>query len=109
MGWRLWQVEYGQIALGEAVGIQIVWDKILNAQDEADMSIVAEDGTRARLRLVAGDERFEVARVPLDQLVPRLHYPPADPPDAFDAWLDPEPVRGKGLTQAQSRIDQYAY
>ena len=48
MGWRLWQVEYGQIALGEAVDIQIVWDKILNAQDEADMSIVAEDGTRAR-------------------------------------------------------------
>jgi len=30
-------------------------------------------------------------------------------PDAFDAWLDPDPVRGKGLTQAQSRIDQYAY
>ncbi len=30
-------------------------------------------------------------------------------PSALDAWLDPEPVRGKGLTQAQSRIDQYAY
>ena len=28
---------------------------------------------------------------------------------AVDAWLDPAPVRGKGLTQAQSRIDQYAY
>ncbi len=24
-------------------------------------------------------------------------------------WLDPTPVRGKGLTQAQSRVDQYAY
>jgi hypothetical protein len=24
-------------------------------------------------------------------------------------WQDPKPVRGKGLTQAQSRIDQYAY
>ena len=24
-------------------------------------------------------------------------------------WQDPTPVRGKGLTQAQSRIDQYAY
>jgi hypothetical protein len=28
---------------------------------------------------------------------------------ALDAWLDPEPVRGKGLTQAQCRVDQYAY
>ena len=28
---------------------------------------------------------------------------------ALAAWLDPAPVRGKGLTQAQSRIDQYAY
>jgi hypothetical protein len=30
-------------------------------------------------------------------------------PEAFAGWLDPEPIRGKGLTQAQSRIDQYAY
>jgi hypothetical protein len=28
---------------------------------------------------------------------------------AIADWLDPKPVRGKGLTQAQSRIDQYAY
>lgn len=28
---------------------------------------------------------------------------------AFDAWFDDDIVRGKGLTQAQSRIDQYAY
>jgi hypothetical protein len=28
---------------------------------------------------------------------------------ALDAWLDPAPIRGKGLTQAQSRVDQYAY
>ncbi len=28
---------------------------------------------------------------------------------ALADWLDPKPVRGKGLTQAQSRIDQYAY
>jgi hypothetical protein len=28
---------------------------------------------------------------------------------ALADWLDPTPVRGKGLTQAQSRIDQYAY
>lgn len=29
--------------------------------------------------------------------------------DAVDAWLDPDPIRGKGLSQAQSRVDQYAY
>jgi hypothetical protein len=29
--------------------------------------------------------------------------------EALAAWLDPTPIRGKGLTQAQSRIDQYAY
>ncbi len=28
---------------------------------------------------------------------------------AVDAWLDPRPIRGKGLSQAQSRVDQYAY
>jgi hypothetical protein len=28
---------------------------------------------------------------------------------AFDTWLDPEIIRGKGLSQAQSRIDQFAY
>ena len=28
---------------------------------------------------------------------------------AFDAWLDPAPIRGKGLSQAQCRVDQYAY
>ncbi|MEM9564990.1 MAG: phytanoyl-CoA dioxygenase family protein [Actinomycetota bacterium] len=30
-------------------------------------------------------------------------------PDAVDRWLDHTVVRGKGLTQAQSRVDQYAY
>jgi hypothetical protein len=29
--------------------------------------------------------------------------------DAIDAWLDSKPIRGKGLSQAQSRVDQYAY
>ena len=29
--------------------------------------------------------------------------------DAVRAWLDPAPIRGKGITQAQSRVDQYAY
>jgi len=49
MGWRLWQVEYGHIALGEAVDIHVVWDKMLNAQDEADMSVVVANGPSKRL------------------------------------------------------------
>ena len=30
-------------------------------------------------------------------------------PDAVRAWLAPNIIRGKGLSQAQSRVDQYAY
>ncbi len=29
--------------------------------------------------------------------------------EAAERWLDPDVVRGKGLTQAQSRVNQYAY
>lgn len=29
--------------------------------------------------------------------------------EAVDRWLDPAPIRGKGLTQAQCRINQFAY
>ena len=29
--------------------------------------------------------------------------------EAVRSWLDPAPVRGKGITQAQSRVDQYAF
>ncbi|MEM9624146.1 MAG: phytanoyl-CoA dioxygenase family protein [Pseudomonadota bacterium] len=30
-------------------------------------------------------------------------------PEALSSWLDPAIIRGKGLSQAQSRIDQFAY
>ena len=42
MGYRLWQVEYAGQNLGAAVDIEVVWDKVLNAQDEAPLSIVDE-------------------------------------------------------------------
>lgn len=29
--------------------------------------------------------------------------------DAAHQWLDPDIIRGKGLSQAQCRIDQFAY
>lgn len=45
-----------------------------------------EDGVgRLRLASEAGDQQFEVVNVDLRTLVPRLHYAPQDPPDAFDA------------------------
>ena len=42
MTYRLWQVEYAGQSLGAAVDIQVVWEKILNAQDEAKLQIVDE-------------------------------------------------------------------
>ena len=42
MSYRLWQVEYAGQSLGAAVNIQVVWEKILNAQDKAELQIVDE-------------------------------------------------------------------
>jgi hypothetical protein len=42
MGFRLWQVEYAGKRLGAAVHIAVVWDKVLNAQDEASLAMVNE-------------------------------------------------------------------
>ena len=42
MTYRLWQVEYAGQSLGAAVDIKVVWEKILNAQDEAKLQIVDE-------------------------------------------------------------------
>lgn len=42
MGFRLWQVEYTGKRLGAAVDIVVVWDKVLNAQDDAALAMVNE-------------------------------------------------------------------
>jgi len=42
MSFRLWQVEYAGQGLGAAVDIQVVWKKILDAQDKAELQIVNE-------------------------------------------------------------------
>ena len=39
-----------------------------------------------RLRLEHPEIDFEVVGLPFDQLVPRMHYAPAEPADAFDAF-----------------------
>jgi|TARA_B100001971_G_scaffold182132_1_gene179274 hypothetical protein len=52
MGYRLWQVEYAGQDLGAAVDIRVVWDKILNAQDDAPLSIVNERTGEALGRMI---------------------------------------------------------
>ena len=42
MSYRLWQVEYAGQSLGAAVNIQVVWEKIINAQDKSQLQIVDE-------------------------------------------------------------------
>jgi hypothetical protein len=42
MGFRLWQQEYTDKRLGAAVNIAVVWDKVLNAQDDAALAMVNE-------------------------------------------------------------------
>ena len=42
MSYRLWQVEYAGQSLGAAVDIQVVWEKIINAQDKSQLQIVDE-------------------------------------------------------------------
>ncbi|MFT5684960.1 MAG: hypothetical protein ACI8RZ_005905 [Myxococcota bacterium] len=46
---------------------------------------VQSDAGRGRFVLASGDDHLTLENVELEQLVPRLHYPPASPPDAFDA------------------------
>ncbi len=57
--------------------------------DTASRLEVAIDGdNQARLIFQEGDEghEFSIRNLPMEQLVPRLHYQPADPPDDFDAF-----------------------
>ena len=42
MSYRLWQVEYAGQSLGAAVDIQVVWRKMLSAQDKSQLQIVDE-------------------------------------------------------------------
>jgi hypothetical protein len=57
--------------------------------DRVDTLEIKVDSKRRgflRLRSPDGQHQFEVRNLPLDQLVPRLHYRAASPPDAFDAF-----------------------
>lgn len=49
---------------------------------------IKTDGNTARIIFHARDseQEMQVVNLPLDRLVPRLHYQAANPPDAFDAY-----------------------
>lgn len=49
------------------------------------IELFADRAERGRLVMEADGEHLSVENIALDQLVPRLHYPPASPPDEFDA------------------------
>lgn len=57
----------------------------LESVTEAAIRVDIDRAAHIRLRGAEGDE-FAVKGLPIDQLVPRLFYPPARPPDAFDAY-----------------------
>ena len=52
------------------------------------MDLAVTDGAEGTFVLQDPDRRHHLSLegIPLDLLVPRLHYPPANPPDAFDAF-----------------------
>ena len=57
-----------------------------HALDEVSAAHVALDTPiEGRVRLEHPEMEFEVVGLPFDQLVPRLHYAPAEPADSFDA------------------------
>jgi len=97
-----------QAAVRETVRIELPWVSYVGDFDEGDHLCrvyaytltglgfpVPYEGARwlDREAIVAAADRLAVDWIP----------------EAVDRWLDPSVVRGKGLTQAQSRINQYAY
>jgi hypothetical protein len=58
----------------------------LETIDGLEIAVRSDDAARVMLRSSKGDEVVTFENIPLDQLVPRLHYAPATPPDDFDAF-----------------------
>lgn len=56
--------------------------------EEVDEIEIKTEGNTARIIFHARDseQEMQVVNLPLDRLVPRLHYRAANPPDAFDAY-----------------------
>ncbi len=97
-----------QAALREQVRIETPWVSYLGDYDEGDHLCRVYGYELTGLGFpVAYDQGRWMTRSQLESASGEIGY--GYELDAFDRWFDPNVVRGKGLTQGQSRINQYAY
>ena len=97
-----------QAALREQIRIETPWVSYLGDFDEGDHLCRVYGYELTGLGFpVAYDQGRWLTRSQLESSADELGF--GYELDAFDRWLDPAVVRGKGLTQAQSRVNQYAY
>lgn len=92
----------------------------LEEVDGLDIVVRNDDSATVTLKSSKSAEVIEYSNIPLDQLVPRLHYAPASPPDDFDAFnlmlaeysrnsVDfPRGVEGDAMTHFRSDFDEVA-
>ncbi len=54
----------------------------------SEIEILSDDQNIAKIKFIApnSDQSLKIVNLPLDYLVPRLHYQAANPPDKFDAF-----------------------
>ena len=122
MTYRLWQVEYAGQSLGAAVDIQVVWEKILNAQDEAKLQIVDErsnhllgalDWTPTVQRETEDDERANIVGMvenvreyTLDISRGRLYAVRSQEDLLFDFNLNLSPFPSQEWTAIQIKLER---
>ena len=122
MTYRLWQVEYAGQSLGAAVDIKVVWEKILNAQDEAKLQIVDErsnhllgalDWTPTVQRETEDDERANIVGMvenvreyTLDISRGRLYSVRSQEDLLFDFNLNLSPFPSQEWTAIQIKLER---
>ncbi len=100
MTYRLWQVEYAGQSLGAAVDIQVVWEKILNAQDEAKLQVVDERSNQ----LLGALEK--VGEYTLDISRGRLHSADSREDVIFDFHISLSPFPDQQWTSVQVQLER---
>ncbi len=97
-----------QSALRDQIRVETPWVSYLGDFDEGEHLCRVYGYTLTGLGFpVPYDEGEWLTRTQIESSADELGF--GYELEALDRWLDPSIVRGKGLTQAQSRINQYAY
>lgn len=96
-----------QSALREQLHIETPWVSYIGDYAEGDALVRTYGYTLTGQGFPVAYDGEWVSRDQLESRRDDLSY--GYEPEAYDQWLDPTPIRGKGLTQAQSRVDQYSY